>query len=419
MRDPLEAYEVDRRRAVLVVALVTAGSIALAIARPTVFGTILVILGFFVMIMLHELGHFVMAKRSGMKVTEFFVGFGPRIWSVRRGETEYGLKALPLGGYCKIIGMTNLEEVDPADEPRAYRSKGYLARMGVAVAGSVMHFIIALLLMFVVVWGAGDFRNGELRATLSGVEPGAPADIAGIEAGDTILEIDGVAIEEWQGVPDTVRPRGGQTVDFVVERDGERLTLPVTLAETHPQVAGETGYAGVSPTAYVPRPGMLGSMREAPVAIADLTKESVAALGRMFSLDGLSSYRDVLVGADSGDDSGNDTGGAAEGERFISPVGFGRLANQAVVAGWVSTAFLLISINVFVGIFNMMPLLPFDGGHVAIATYERIMSSIRRRRVQVDAAKLLPLTVAVVGVLAFIFLSALFLDVARPVPDPF
>ncbi|MCZ7536691.1 MAG: M50 family metallopeptidase [Acidimicrobiia bacterium] len=130
-------------------------------------------------------------------------------------------------------------------------------------------------------------------------------------------------------------------------------------------------------------------MREAPVAIADLTKESVAALGRMFSLDGLSSYRDVLVGADSGDDSGNDTGGAAEGERFISPVGFGRLANQAVVAGWVSTAFLLISINVFVGIFNMMPLLPFDGGHVAIATYERIMSSIRRRRVQVDAAKLL------------------------------
>ncbi|MCZ7536692.1 MAG: PDZ domain-containing protein [Acidimicrobiia bacterium] len=106
------------------------------------------------------------------------------------------------------MGMTNLEEVDPADEPRAYRSKGYLARMGVAVAGSVMHFIIALLLMFVVVWGAGDFRNGELRATLSGVEPGAPADIAGIEAGDTILEIDGVAIEEWQGVPDTVRPRG-------------------------------------------------------------------------------------------------------------------------------------------------------------------------------------------------------------------
>ncbi len=418
MRDPLEEYDVDRRRAVVTVALLTAVAVALAIARPTVFGTILVVLAFFVMIVLHEFGHFVMAKRAGMKVTEFFVGFGPRIWSVHRGETEYGVKALPLGGYCRIIGMTNLEEVAPEDEPRAYRNKGYLARMGVALAGSVMHFVIALVLMFIVVWGAGDFRNGELRATLSGVEPGAPADAAGIEAGDTILEIDGVAIEEWQGVPDTVRPRGGETVDFVVERDGERLTLPVTLAESHPQVEGETGYAGVSPTAYVPQPGVLGSLREAPLAIADLTKESLAALGRMFSLDGLSSYRDALVGTDAGD-AGDDAGGAAEGERFISPVGFGRLANQAVVAGWVSTLFLLISINVFVGLFNMTPLLPFDGGHVAIATYERIMSSVRRRRVQVDAAKLLPLTVAVVGVLAFIFLSALFLDVARPVPDPF
>ena len=415
MRDPLEAYDVDRRRAVLVVALLTAGAVALAVARPTVFGTILVIVSFFFMIVLHELGHFVMAKRAGMKVTEFFVGFGPRIWSIHRGETEYGIKALPLGGYCKIIGMTNLEDVAPADEPSAYRSKGYLARLGVAVAGSVVHFVIALVLMFLVVWGAGDYRNGELRSTLSGVEPGAPADAAGIEAGDTILEIDGVAIEEWQDVPDTVRPRDGETVDFVVERDGVELTLPVTLAETHPQVEGKAGYAGVSPTSYVPEPGALGSLKEAPLAVADLTKESVSALGRMFSLEGLRSYRDTLAGSDSGDGAGDDTGT----ERFVSPVGFGRLANQAVVAGWVSTFFLLISINVFVGIFNMVPLLPFDGGHVAIATYERVMSTIRRRRVQVDVAKLLPLTVAVVGILAFIFLSALFLDVSRPIPDPF
>ena len=414
MKDPLDEFEVDRRRAVLVVALVTAGAIALAVARPTVFGTILVILSFFVMIMLHELGHFVMAKRSGMKVTEFFVGFGPRVWSVRRGETEYGVKALPLGGYCKIIGMTNLEEVAPEDEPRAYRSKDYPSRLGVAVAGSVTHFLIAFVLMFAVVWGAGDLRHGSLRPTLSAVEAGAPADVAGLKEGDQIVAIDGVSIKEWQDVPDAVRPLGGKTVDFVIERGGDRLTLPVTLADEHPHVAGKVGYAGVSPTSYVPQPGILGSLKEAPLAIGDLTKESLGALGRMFSLEGVRSYKHALTGSGSGEE-GDDTGG----ERFVSPVGFGRLANQAVVSGWVSTFFLLISINVFVGIFNMMPLLPFDGGHVAIATYERVMSAVRHRRVQVDVAKLLPLTVAVVGILAFIFLSSIFLDVARPIPDPF
>ena len=108
------------------------------------------------MIMLHELGHFVMAKRAGMKVTEFFLGFGPRLWSIRRGETEYGVKAIPAGGYVRIIGMSNIEEVDPADEERTYRSKPYRHRLGVAVAGSTMHFIIAAVLLFLLYAAVGE-----------------------------------------------------------------------------------------------------------------------------------------------------------------------------------------------------------------------------------------------------------------------
>ena len=108
-----------------------------------------------------------------------------------------------------------------------------------------------------------------------------------------------------------------------------------------------------------------------------------------------------------------------EGERFVSPVGFGRLSYQAVEAGWVETFALLISINVFVGIFNLVPLLPFDGGHIAIATYEKVASTIRRRRVQVDVQKLMPITAAVVAVLGFIFLSSLFMDLNNPVDNPF
>src|SRR5207248_7526923 len=127
----------------------------LAVVRPRLAGTIGVLVAIIAMIMLHELGHFVMAKRAGMKVTEFFLGFGPRLWSFRRGETEYGVKAIPAGGYVRIIGMSNVDEVDPGDEDRTYRAKPYRDRLGVAVAGSTMHFLIAAVLLFVVFFGVG------------------------------------------------------------------------------------------------------------------------------------------------------------------------------------------------------------------------------------------------------------------------
>ena len=110
---------------------------------------LIVVAALVVMIFLHELGHYVMAKRAGMLVTEFFIGFGPRIWSFRRGETEYGIKAIPAGAYVRIIGMSNMEEVDPALESRTYRQKRFSQRIGVAVAGSSMHFLLALVLLFV------------------------------------------------------------------------------------------------------------------------------------------------------------------------------------------------------------------------------------------------------------------------------
>ena len=110
-------------------------------------------------VMLHELGHFVTAKRAGMKVTEYFVGFGPRLWSVRRGETEYGVKAIPAGGYVRIVGFTSTEEVSDEDEPRAYRQQPFHQRIIVASAGSVMHFLIALVLAVVLVLTFGQLTN--------------------------------------------------------------------------------------------------------------------------------------------------------------------------------------------------------------------------------------------------------------------
>jgi RIP metalloprotease RseP len=175
-----------------------------AVLFPTQAAVVAVILALFVMIMLHEFGHFLAAKRSGMKVTEFFVGFGPRLWSVTRGETEYGVKAVPLGGYCRIIGMTNLEEVAPEDEPRAYRNKGASAKVFVAGAGPAVHFVIAIVLMFTVLFVAGDYRHQYATMTLAETTQGAQA--AGLKPGDTVVSINGTAVNDWLHVQQLINP---------------------------------------------------------------------------------------------------------------------------------------------------------------------------------------------------------------------
>src|SRR5438093_1315867 len=149
---PLTPHE---QRANLVRLLLIIGvAVALALATGA-FPTVVVISAILAMVMLHELGHFITAKWAGMKVTEFFLGFGPRLWSVRKGETEYGVKAIPAGGYVRIIGMSNLEKVEPADEARTYRQQSFPRRLSVAVAGSTMHYVMAFVLLFVLVTGVG------------------------------------------------------------------------------------------------------------------------------------------------------------------------------------------------------------------------------------------------------------------------
>ncbi len=181
------------------------------------------------MIFLHELGHYVMARRAGMKVTEFFLGFGPRIWSFHRGETEYGLKVIPLGAYVKIIGMNNLDEVDPADEARTYRQASYPARIGVAVAGSVMHFIIAIVCLFGLLAFIG--LPDEDRWEVTGVVEGSAAEQAGLVEGDRLLAIDGVELTNFVDLIEVVRPLAAQDVTLTVERDGATIELPATIGE--------------------------------------------------------------------------------------------------------------------------------------------------------------------------------------------
>jgi len=411
--DPFENVEVDPRRTLGITASVAFVLVIGAVLFPTQAAVVAVITALFVMIMLHELGHFLAAKRSGMKVTEFFVGFGPRLWSTTRGETEYGIKAVPLGGYCHIIGMTNLEEVAPEDEPRAYRNKRASAKIFVAGAGPAVHFVIAIILMFTVLFVAGDYRHQYATMTLAETTQGAKA--AGLKAGDTIVSINGTAVTDWDQVQRLINPpdnpaRAGDHVRFVVRRDGSELPVTVTL-QPSADAAVKRVVAGVSPHFVVPRPGLVSSVVKAPKEVAVVGWDAVKAIGSMFSPAGISNYFRIL----SGDTSSH----TDPSKRFVSPAGVGALANDAVEAGWVSVFGLLIAINIFVGLFNLPPLLPFDGGHIAIALYEKFASTVRRRKVQVDAAKLMPVTLAVVAVLGFIFLSSLFLDITHPVANPF
>ena len=411
--DPFETVEVDPRRTLATTIVVIVGLAVAAVLFPTQAEVVAVILALFVMIMLHELGHFLAAKRSGMKVTEFFVGFGPRLWSVRRGETEYGVKAVPLGGYCRIIGMTNLEEVDPQDEPSAYRNKRTAAKVFVAGAGPAVHFVIAVVLMFAVLFFAGDYRSQHPTLVLAQTSQGAAA--AGLKAGDTVVSINGTQVRDWTQVQNLINPAGhpaqpGEIVHFVVQRGDEAIPFDVTLQQSTDS-STKRAVAGILPNTVVPRLGIVSSISEAPRQVADFGWESIKAMGTVFSPSGISNYFRILSG-----DTGSNTN---QNARFSSPVGVGALATDAVKAGWVSVFELLIAINIFVGLFNLLPLLPFDGGHIAIAMYEWAASTIRRRRVQVDAAKLLPITVAVVAVLGFIFLSSLFLDITHPIANPF
>jgi RIP metalloprotease RseP len=179
-----------------------------------------------VSIILHELGHYWVARRSGMKVTEFFVGFGPRLWSFRRGETEYGFKAIPAGAYVKIIGMNDLEEVDPADEDRTYRAQGTFKRLFTVLAGPAMNLLIAFVLMTALFLAYG--READTWSVRT-VQEGSSAAAAGVLPGDRLLAVDGEPVGQWDSFRGQLSEKAGSTVTFTVDRDGRRVDLPVDL----------------------------------------------------------------------------------------------------------------------------------------------------------------------------------------------
>jgi membrane-associated protease RseP (regulator of RpoE activity) len=418
----------DRVKSPARLALELLTAIAVIVGLSVVTGHIdllIVIVSIIVIVMVHELGHFLAAKRGGMKVTEYFVGFGPRLWSFRWGETEYGIKALPLGGYVKIPGMTNLEEVDPADESRVYREKPFHSRLLVAVAGSAMHFLMAFVLLWALVSFVGVPNANQVQVqgfNSVGGKPG-PAAAAGVRAGDVIVSVNGKPVNGDDSVlTATIRDHPGQPVTLVVSRHGQQQSLTVTPANgrvlrergvDRPKGSAPFGIIGVTLGEPTERSAPGHGLGSAGADLGRFMWSSIVGVGHLFSPSGVSQRFGQVTSAKAANQA------AANGTRALSPVGVVQTATDAAQAGIGQLLYILIAINVFFGIFNLFPMLPLDGGHVAIAVYEKIRTGRRTVMYHADVAKLLPFTWAFLLVLAIIVLPAFLTDILHPVVNPF
>jgi membrane-associated protease RseP (regulator of RpoE activity) len=335
-----------------------------------------------------------------MKATQFFMGFGPRVWSRTKGEVEYGVRALPLGAFVRIIGMNNIDEVEPEDESRAYRSKSYPRRLLVITAGSLMHMVIAFVLFFAVFATAGREQSTGV-ATVKNVDlEKSPAFNAGMRNGDIVRSIDTQPITNYESVSAAITSnKPGDTIEVVIERDGVARTVQATLG-VHPS-GDDRAYLGIWADDW-------GWKRLSPIAAAGQSIGDIGSTignsvkGVVIALNPMNSIRHL-----TGSDESLET-------RPTTVVGVSQVGGTIGESdGFKGILLLLASVNVFVGVFNMFPLLPFDGGHAAIATYERLRSR-KGKPYKADINKMVPVATFVVGVLGLLLVTGLYLDITKP-----
>jgi regulator of sigma E protease len=469
------------------------------------------VLGLVAAIMLHEAGHFLTAKRFGMRADRFFLGFGPTVWSTRRGETEYGVKALWLGGFVRIRGMSDLDErrrsvaddvFDPAsvaedhdhlpvgvgaggatgatgvpsrtwerletellergtprgtagrivrrtrenaagggpaagrraledvlteelppserpgdlthrllqgDRDRFFSDKPAWQRAIVLVAGSAVHFLIAIAVLLIAFLFIPSQFVG-LTPEVDDVLADSPAEAGGLEVGDRILAVEGVVSDDYERLRDVIQGRAGQATELTVARDGAELDLVVTPAPVEDPETGDTvGQVGFAPTVLVERLPAGDALRAATtgeIGFLAQFRGTFAAIGQVFGPEGLG----VLASQATGETERTPETGA------VSIVGAAGLAGQVDLFGLL---LLTASLNVFIGIFNLLPLPPLDGGHLAVLGIERSVNLVRGARGKptdftVDPRAVAAVAVPTLAVLLFVFVALLYLDITSP-----
>ncbi|MEU2333771.1 site-2 protease family protein [Streptomyces sp. NPDC006654] len=425
-----------------------------------ILGIVVFVVGLLVSIAWHELGHLSTAKLFGIRVPQYMVGFGPTIWSRHKGDTEYGIKAIPLGGYIRMIGMfppgadgritarstspwrsmiedarsAAFEELQPGDETRLFYTRAPWKRVIVMFAGPFMNLVLAVALFLTVLMGFGISQQtttvssvsqcviaqSENRDSCKKTDAASPAAAAGLKAGDKILSFNGVETTSWNQLSDLIRSTPGKDVAIVVQRKGQEVTLHAKIATN--QVAKKDSSGQIVQGQYVTA-GFLGFSAATGIVRQDFG-DSVTWMGDRLgeAVDSIASlpgkipalWDAAFDGAPRQPDSPMGVVGAARvgGEIFTLDIPPTEQLAMALM--------LVAGFNLSLFLFNMLPLLPLDGGHIAGALWE----SLRRNLAKVlrrpdpgpfDVAKLMPVAYVVAGIFVCFTVLVLIADVVNPV----
>ncbi|MGN0949079.1 MAG: RIP metalloprotease RseP [Megasphaera sp.] len=336
----------------------------------TILATIFV---FSLIIFVHELGHFATAKWAGMQVDEFAIGFGPKIWSVRRGETEYSLRAVPLGGFNRIAGMSEDETLNE----RSFLSKSVTKRLIVIAAGGIMNFVLAIVLLWGLFFAVGTITVSP-EAVVGSTIAGSPAAQSGLEAGDRIVRIGNTDISRWSDISQAVAPYSHDVVTVEIERDGQRQGV-----EMVPEIDSTSKKAmlGVMPLTTKESHGFLESGAMAVQRTGKICRLMLVGLYQMVT--------------------------GEEKAEVAGPIGVAQLAGQVAASGFANLLMFTAFLSLNLGILNLLPVPLLDGGYIILL----ILEGITRRRMPKRALYYIQVTGAVL--LGSLFLFAMFQDISR------
>ncbi|MFV8310715.1 M50 family metallopeptidase [Mycobacteroides chelonae] len=401
-------------------------------------GIALFALAILVSVALHECGHMWVAQATGMKVRRYFVGFGPTLWSTKRKSNrgannviEYGFKAVPLGGFCDIAGMTSVEQLTPEESDRAMYKQKVWKRVAVLFAGPAMNFLIGIVVFYGVVlfWGLPDnnapthpeIKQTSCVAAQKSADPKdmatctgeGPAALGGLREGDQVLAVAGKQLSTSSDMVTAIRELRGPQV-FEIIRDGKQQSLLVNVAETQrwDEKAGKlisVGAVGASLGTYVPQKhyNPLTAVPATGNLIGTVAVETVKAIGKIPTKVG--ALWDSITGSERAMDTP------------MSIVGASRMGGETVEHDmWIMFWILLAQLNFALGAINLLPLLPFDGGHIAVATYEKLRNMVRSARglaagAPVNYMKLMPATYLVLVVVVGYMLLTITADIVNPI----